>query len=180
MLKKALTLTTLTALATLGISQANAGTTKYGVTVPYCGFDYDKENFCTNDRMKTYSKVMKSRKANFDGNKILYIFKSKGADIIRDKSVKLFRVVVIDKSKKTVIPLTHALGQARDDITRKPIKINRKGDTSKYEFSKSSNKLCFTGNIYAYRDIYSYDPETKEPFCFTYDSEEKSFHRDYD
>lgn len=64
----------------LGLSSTSnaAPKTKYGVTVVECEceFDYEDEEFCTDSRLKSYAKVMKERKPNFDGNKIIYIFET--------------------------------------------------------------------------------------------------------
>ncbi len=110
---------------------------------------------------------MAERQPNFDKDKILYIFKGVDDNIV-SFPVEMYRVVVLDKKNKTARPLRYALGQATD-IDNNPVQINDKGDTLEYQFDINSDKFCFIGNIYAYRDSYTYDAENYPKFCFIND-----------
>ena len=172
MLKKIALLLTLSVsgLAVGSISNA-APKTKFGVTVTECNFDYENEKFCTDSRLKSYAKAMKDRKANFDGNKIIYIFQTNATGYVGKKPDRL---VVIDTAKKTVSPFGYALSDATDGS--KNVAVNKKGNTKHYDFNKSSNRFCFSGNIDAYRMSESYDGT---PFCFKYDNREKQLIKEF-
>ncbi|MBE0407708.1 MULTISPECIES: hypothetical protein [Psychrobacter] len=160
-------------LMMLGAStQTNAQASKYGVTVDMCGFDYDEEDFCTDKLLKSYAKVLKNREANFDNNKILYIFETSESGY---NGKKPYRLVVINKDTKTVSPLSYSLSDAKDSRGN-PVTINKKGETIHFDFSPKTDKFCFSGNIDAYRNSYGYEDG---PFCFKYDREYQSLVREY-
>ena len=135
-------------LVILGLSSTSnaAPKIKYGVTVIECDFDYEDEDFCTDSRLKSYAKVMKERKPNFDGSKIIYIFETNATGYMKT----LYRLVVIDPAKKKVMPFGYALSAATDDEGN-AVAVNNKGDTIHYDFNLKSNRFCFSGNIDAYR-----------------------------
>ena len=150
-----------------------AEVSKYGVKVKKCNFDYDGENFCTDERLKNYAKVLKNRKANFDHNKIIYIFETNEEGY---RGTKPYRMVVINKDTKLVSPFYFALFEARDE-KQNPVNINNKGDTRKYDFNLNSNRFCYTGDIHAYRNAYGY---LAGPFCFNFDPKENDMVREYE
>ncbi|MGP9493221.1 hypothetical protein [Psychrobacter sp. AOP7-B1-24] len=151
-----------TSIIVLGFSSPSyAATTKYGITVSECNFDYDEEKFCIDSRLKSYAKVLKERKPNFDSDKIIYIFETNEPGFVGEKP---YRLVVIDTTKKTVHPLEYALSPASDSYG-KPVVINNKGETIEFDFNVKSDRFCFSGNIGAYRNSYDYQDG---PFCFKY------------
>ena len=150
------------------VTNANAKVKKYGVTVDNCGFDYDDEDFCTDKRLKTYAQVLKTRKPNFDKDKILYIFQSSGPDMG-------YRIVLMDTKTKMVSPMMHSFSEASDSRGNL-VKVNSKGDNLEFDFNVNSNKFCFKGNISAYRDAYDYE---SGPFCYRYDPKFKELSRDF-
>lgn len=157
-----------TSMVVLGFSSiSNAAITKYGVTVSECDFDYENEEFCTDSRLKSYARILKARKPNFDGNKIIYMFESNESGFVGKKP---YRLVVIDTKTKMVHPFGYALSGA-SDAYGKPIAVNKKGDTINFDFNINSNRFCFSGNIDAYR--MSRDYEQGKPFCFKYDGAEQ-------
>lgn len=83
-------------MAVVALQPAHAqAKSKFGVTVDECvhgDMDEYDQNFCSDKLMQSYAKIAKSTPANFDGNKVLHIFKGKGGD----------RIVVIDKTTKKV------------------------------------------------------------------------------
>lgn len=160
-------------LVVLGLSSTSnaAPKTKYGVTVVECEFDYEDEEFCTDSRLKSYAKVIKERKPNFDGNKIIYVFETNATGYVNKKP---YRLVVIDSAKKTVHPFGYSLSAAMDSYG-KPMTVNNKGDAIKFDFNINSDRFCFSGNIDAYRNSYGYQDG---PFCFKYDREYKSLLRE--
>lgn len=167
MLKK-ISLLLVTSMVALGFSSiSNAATTKYGVTVSECDFDYENEKFCTDSRLKSYAKVLKERKPNFNGNKIIYIFETNESGFVGKKP---YRLVVIDTKTKMVHPFGYALSEASDSYG-KPMAVNKKGDTINFDFNINSNRFCFSGNIDAYRMSREYEQFT--PFCFKYDAAEQ-------
>lgn len=160
-------------LMMLGASiQTNAQASKYGVTVNTCEFDYDEENFCTDKLLKSYAKVLKSREANFNRNKILYIFETSESGY---SGKKPYRMVVINKDTKTVSPLSYSFSEAHDG-TGKKVAINKKGEAMHFDFSPKTDRFCFSGHIDAYRNSYGYQDG---PFCFKYDKESQSLVREY-
>ena len=161
-------------LVILGLSFTSnaAPKTKYGVTVVECEFDYEDEEFCTDSRLKSYAKVIKERKPNFDGNKIIYVFETNATGYVNKKP---YRLVIIDPAKKTVVPFSYALSAATDG-EGKAIAVNNKGDTIHYDFNLKSNRFCFSGDIDAYRMSSGY---MNEPFCFKYDKSEQGLVREY-
>jgi len=160
-------------LLMLGVStQTNAQVSKYGVTVETCGYDYDEEDFCTDKLLRNYAKVLKNRKANFNNNKILYIFETSESGYAGKKP---YRMVVINKDTKKVSPLRYAFSEAHDG-TGKKVAINNKGEAIQFDFSPKSDKFCFSGTIDAYRDSYGYQDG---PFCFKYDKEDDGLIRQY-
>lgn len=158
----------------LGLSStANAAPkTKYGVTVVECDFDYEDEKFCTDSRLKSYVTVMKERKANFNGNQIIYIFETNATGYVNKKP---YRLVVIDPASKTVVPFRYSLSAATAS-NGKPMIVNKKGDTIDFDFSIKSNRFCFSGDIGGYRISGSYGGN---PFCFKYDKAQKDMVREY-
>ncbi|MDO5769154.1 MAG: hypothetical protein Q4P13_06580 [Psychrobacter sp.] len=173
MLKKT-SLLLVTTIATLGFSAiSNAAITKYGVTVSECDFDYENEKFCTDGRLKSYAKVLKNRKPNFDGNKIIYMFETNESGYTGKTP---YRLVVIDTKTKMVYPFGYALSDATD-YNGKPIAVNKKGETINFDFNVNSNRFCFSGNIDAYRMSQSY--EQGKPFCFKYDAAEHGLVREF-
>lgn len=110
--------------------------------------------------MKAFAKVMKERPANFAGDRVLYIYKPEYS----------YRMVSMDKNKKTVTPLRWGFSEASRPI-------NAKGEKMEFDFSKSSSEFCYKGDIDAYRDAYSYDPHYYPKFCFDYDKKTNSFDR---
>ena len=160
-------------LVVLGLcSTSNAAPkTKYGVTVIECEFDYEDEEFCTDSRLKSYAKVIKERKPNFDGNKIIYIFETNAKGYMKT----LYRLVVIDPAKKKVMPFGYALSAATGS-GGKAVAVNNKGDTMHYDFNLKSNRFCFSGDIDAYRMSSNY---MNEPFCFKCDKSEQGLVREY-
>lgn len=154
-------------------STANAAPkTKYGVTVVECDFDYEDEKFCTDSRLKSYATVMKERKANFNGNQIIYIFETNATGYVNKKP---YRLVVIDPASKTVVPFRYSLSAATAS-NGKPMIVNKKGDTIDFDFSIKSNRFCFSGDIGGYRRSDSYGGN---PFCFKYDKAQKDMVREY-
>lgn len=86
------------ALSLVFLSVPSYAKTKYGITVDICQFDYDKEDFCSDKKMKKFAHIMKTRQPNFVSNKILYIYQTSNSVLsLRDSS---YRMVVIDKEKK--------------------------------------------------------------------------------
>lgn len=169
-------------LSTLAISSLSyAETSKYGVTVSQCNFDYDKVDFCTDSKMKAYAKALKTRKPNFDKDQILYIFEEDKSlmDEPQTYDKKYYRMVVINPKNKTVVPATFGITEAKD-YDGKPIPVNTNGELLEFDFNVNSNKFCFKGNMNAYRRGSSYD---NEAFCFNYEKEStdkyKSFNFDY-
>ncbi len=146
-----------------------SGRSAFGITVTRCQFEFDKQDFCVDERMQTFAEVVAKRKPNFDNDKLLYIFKGQAGAIISDAEREMYRAVVMDKKKKTVVPLRHALGHAYDESGDKRLAVNDRGETLEYRFDSHSNKLCFIGNIYAYRDSFSYHANAPKKFCFVYD-----------
>lgn len=140
---------------------------KYGIKVTNCTFDFDGEDFCTDDRLKKYAQVLKSRKANFDRDKILFIFASNDKGMNNSKAL---RAVVIEKKTAVVSSLYYALLPANQAV-------NSQGDAMEFIFNAQSNKFCFRGDIYAYRNAYDYDPEYYPEFCFFYDNKNKELER---
>jgi len=170
---KSLSLILASSLIFFGVStQVNAQVSKYGVTVDRCSFDYDEENFCTDKLLRSYAKVLKNREANFDKNKILYIFETNDSGY---NGKKPYRIVVINKDTKKVSPLSYYFSEAHDGRGN-PIAVNKKGENIHFDFSRKTDKFCFSGNIDAYRDSYGYNDE---PFCFTYNKETEGLGRDY-
>lgn len=164
-----------TSIMILGFSSHSyAAITKYGVTVSQCNFDYEEEKFCTDSRLKSYAKVMKERKPNFDGDKIIYIFETNAPGYRDSIGKKPYRLVVIDTTKKTVHPFTYSLSDARDPYG-KPIAVNGKAETIEFDFNVKSDRFCFSGNIDAYRLSQSYD--SNQPFCFKYNKETQGLAR---
>lgn len=157
-------------LSTLAISSLSyAETSKYGVTVSQCNFDYDNVDFCTDSKMKAYAKALITRKPNFDKDQILHIFEE-------DKSLmdepepyikNYYRAVVINTKDKTVSPAGFGITEAKD-YDGNPIPVNNKGELLEYDFNLKSNKFCFKGNWNQYRRGASYDGE---PYCFIYEKE---------
>jgi hypothetical protein len=144
-----------TALISCAIIAQNAnaeGKSKYGVTVNYCkdgDMDEYNQDFCSDALMKSYAKIANSTPANFDGNKVLHIFKGKGGD----------RIVVIDKTTKKVYPEAEAyqpLGKTKQ----------------KYIFNNGSNKMCFYGGYMAYRSAEESEPNA--PLCYDFGKSEYS------
>lgn len=133
--------------------------TKYGITVSQCSFDYDDENFCSDKNMKNFANVMKNRKPNFVQNKILYIYKSSNS-VLTDKHSS-YRMVVIDKNKKTAQPFYWGFNPA-------DTAVNQKGERLEFVFNKTEPKFCVKANIEAYRNAYNYNPEHHPQFCFPY------------
>ncbi|MGP5338479.1 hypothetical protein [Psychrobacter maritimus] len=161
-------------LVILGLSSTSnaAPKTKYGVTVVECDFDYENEKFCTDSRLKSYAKVMKERKPNFDGNKVIYVFETNATGYVNKKP---YRLVVIDPAKKKVMPFRYALSAASGS-GGKAVAVNNRGDTMHYDFTLKSNRFCFSGDIDAYRNSYGYQDG---PFCFKYDKTEQDLVREY-
>jgi len=150
-------------------SLSHAGTSKHGVTVNQCEFDYDSVNFCTDDKMKAYAKALKDRKPNFDKDKILYIFEEDKSLMDEPESYikNYYRAVVINTKDKTVSPAGFGITEAKD-YDGSPIPVNNKGELLEYDFNIKSNKFCFKGNWNQYRRGASYDGE---PYCFIYEKE---------
>lgn len=161
---------TMLLVAVVGMSSlSHAGTSKHGVTVNQCEFDYDSVNFCTDDKMKAYAKALKDRKPNFDKDQILYIFEEDKSLMDEPQSYdkKYYRMVVINPKNKTVMPAKFGMTEAKDyDGT--PIPVNDKDELLEYNFNIKSNKFCFKGNWNEYRRGASYDGE---PYCFIYEKE---------
>lgn len=133
--------------------------TKYGITVDICQFDYDEEDFCSDKKMKKFAQIMKTRQPNFVSNKILYIYQTSNSVLsLRDSS---YRMVVIDKKKKTVRPFYWAFNPAE-------VAVNNKGEYLEFKFNKTEPKFCVKGDIEAYRNTYQYDPKYFPEFCFPY------------
>lgn len=146
-------------ISILGLTQnANAqGKSKFGVSVYGCiNADMDEydQNFCSDSLMQSYAKIAKSTPANFDGNKVLHIFKGKGGD----------RIVVIDKATKEVYTEPGAFQPLSSPNPK--IKTTKK---QKYMFNKNSNKFCFEGDYTAYRSAMSSE---YKPLCFTFKNDE--------
>lgn len=137
---------------------------KYGIQVTNCSFDFDGEKFCTDKRLKKYAQVLKSRKANFDKDKILFIFNANENEW--DSSRKALRVVVIEKKTGIVSSFYYTLLPAEQAV-------NKKGEPREFIFNKQSNKFCYKGNIYAYRNAHDYDPKHSPEFCFIYNDKTK-------
>lgn len=170
---KKISLILASSLLMLGVStQTNAQVSKYGVTVETCGYDYDEEDFCTDKLLRNYAKVLKNRKANFNNNKILYIFETSESGYIGKKP---YRMVVINKDTKRVSPVSYAFSEAHDGRGNR-VAINTKGEAIHFDFSPKSDKFCFSGNIDAYRNSYGYQDG---PFCFKYDKEDNDLVRQY-
>ena len=147
----------ITLLSTSAFADNNSKT-KYGITVTTCSFDYDEEDFCADGRMKAFAKVMKERPANFAGDRVLYLYKPSYS----------YRMVSIDKNKKTVTPFYWGFSEAEQSV-------NSKGEKLEFDFSKTSNEFCYKGDISAYRNAYSYDLEYYPKFCFDYDKTKNAF-----
>ena len=145
-------------LSTTVSAQDHNTKTKYGITVTTCEFDHDYERFCTDSHMKVFAKVMAERQANFAGDRLLYIYKTEYN----------YRMVSIDKNKKTVAPFYWGFSEAEQPV-------NKKGDKMAFNFNKNSNKFCYKGKIDAYRNTYDYDPEYYPEFCFDYDKKKNEF-----
>jgi len=154
-------------------SISNAAITKYGVTVSECDFDYENEKFCTDDRLKSYANVLKTGEANFDGDKILYLFETNETGFVGQKP---YRLVVIDTSTKTVHPFGYALSPASDSYGN-PVAVNKAGAIVEFDFNIRSDRFCFSGNIDAYRMSDNY--EQGKPFCFKFDKTEQELVREY-
>ena len=133
---------------------------KYGMKVEICSFDYKDEDFCAEKRLKSYAKVLKTRKPNFDHDKIIYIFEA----VDKGNLKNLYNMVVINKNTKSVSPFFYSLSDARNSYGYYQV-INAKGDTIEFDFNVNSDRFCFKGNIDAYRDSYGYE---QGPFCFKY------------
>ncbi|ULJ59538.1 hypothetical protein [Wielerella bovis] len=141
-------------------AQAVNSKSKFGITVTECQFDYDSENFCSDRRMRAFAKVMNERQPNFVNGLILYIYHSNHSVINGLNSS--YRMVVIDKQKRTVSPFYWAFNAA-------DVPVNGKGEYLEFKFNTQSNRFCFKGNIEAYRNAYLYaDMDNKQGFCFTY------------
>ena len=148
-------------ISILGLTQnANAqGKSKFGVTVDECvhgDMDEYDQNFCSDSLIQSYAKIAKSTPANFDGNKVLHIFKGKGGD----------RIVVINKTTKEVYTEQGAFQPLSSPNPK--IKTTKK---QKYMFSRNSNKLCFEGDYSAYRSAMSSESQGK-PLCYTFSNDE--------
>lgn len=155
-------------ISTLAISGlSHAETSKYGVTVSRCYYDYDNVDFCTDDKMKAYAKVMKTRKPNFDKDKILYIFEEDKSlmDEPQPHYKMYYRMVVINPKNKLVVPAEFGITEAKD-YSGNPISVNNKGELLEFDFNVNSNKFCFRGNVNGYRISYIYD---NTPYCFDYE-----------
>lgn len=141
--------------------------TKYGVSVTYCGSDYDQIDFCDDKLMKSYAKVMNSRSPNFDRDKIIYIFERNKdlMDIPNPKISKYYRLVVIDPKNKMVNPATFGIADAID-ADDNLVKVNNNGDHIEFDFNAHSNLFCFKGTFDQYRrgSHYQY-----KPYCFNYE-----------
>lgn len=150
-------------------SLSHAGTSKHGITVNQCEFDYDNVDFCTDDKMKAYAKALKDRKPNFDKDKILYIFEEDKSLMDEPESYikNYYRAVVINTKDKTVSPAGFGITEAKD-YDGSPIPVNNKGELLEYDFNVKSNKFCFKGNWNQYRRGTRYDGE---PYCFIYEKE---------
>lgn len=134
--------------------------TKYGIRVKTCQFDYDDENFCSDKNMKQFAAAMKTREPNFVQGKILYTYKSANSVVNGNRSS--YRLVVINKNKKTAEPFYWAFNPTEQSV-------NNKGEHLAIEFNKTTPKMCVKGDIEAYRNAYSYDTEYyPNGFCFPY------------
>lgn len=155
---KKTTLATLTiaTMAVVALQPAHAqAKSKFGVTVDECvHWDMDEydQNFCSDKLMQSYAKIAKSTPANFDGNKVLHIFKGKGGD----------RIVVIDKTTKKVYTEQGAFQTLTSPYAN--VKSEKK---QKYTFNRNSNKMCFEGEYMAYREATDSESEGK-PLCFSF------------
>lgn len=154
-------------------SISNAAITKYGVTVSECDFDYENEKFCTDSRLQSYANELKNSEANFDGDKILYLFETNETGFVGQKP---YRLVVIDATTKTVYPFSYALSPASDSYGN-PVAVNKAGAIVEFDFNINSDRFCFSGNIDAYRMSANY--EQGKPFCFKFNEAEQGLMREY-
>ena len=130
-------------------SMAQERKSKFGITVSPCWFDMDEDNFCSDALMKKFAQIIHNRPANFVQNQLLYIYKGKYH----------YRMVVMDKQRKTVQPFRWGFAPAEQAV-------NDKGEKLVFQFDTQSPQFCVWGNIEAYRDSYSY--YNNQPFCFAY------------
>lgn len=141
-------------------AQAAEGRQKFGITVSTCRFDHDDENFCSDRRMRAFAQVMNERPANFADGLLLYIYRSNQS--VLNGLHSSYRMVVINKQKRTVEPFYWAFNPADEAV-------NRQGEHLEFQFDRQSKRFCVKGNIEAYRNTYLYaDMENKQGFCFPY------------
>ncbi len=145
----------LAAVALLAMAPAHAET-KFGITVPVCGFDYDRENFCSDARMREFAKVMREQQPNFVNGLILHTYPSQHSVV--NGNQRSWRLVVIDPKNQTATPFYWAFN-SHDQSEQAP----------KLTFDTATPRLCVQGNLEAYRDAYEWDA-TRQPdgFCFLY------------
>ena len=131
-------------------SMAQERKSKFGITVSPCSFEMDDDNFCSDALMKKFAQIIHNRPANFVQNQLLYIYNSEN---------HYYRMVVMDKQRKTVQPFHWGFTPAEQAV-------NDKGEKLVFQFDTQSPQFCVQGNIEAYRDSYSY--YNNQPFCFAY------------
>ena len=164
--RKPLLLTGLMTLALLAAAPAQAKT-KFGITVPECGFDGDRENFCSDARMREFAQVMREQQPNFVNGLILHIYRSRHSVVSGMNSS--WRMVVIDPQKRTATPFYWAFNAASQPD-------GRPGARPAILFDTASPRFCVKGHIEAYRNAYEWDAATQpEGFCFPYLGETGNF-----
>ncbi|MCU4579475.1 hypothetical protein KTJ32_00455 [Acinetobacter gyllenbergii] len=101
------------------------------IDVKGCSIDYDEVDFCTSEKLRNYSNILKSKKSNFDKNKFLINFKERN-DLY---------LAVIDLESKKVYTFPASLSVVSNI---KPI-----------EFSSDKNLFCLNGDFNQYRNSYA-------------------------
>ena len=134
---------------------------KYGITFNGC-ISHPDEDYCSEERVVAFSKVMKERKANFAGDKLLYIY----------KSGYYYHMMVMDKNKKTVFPFNFTFTEADEPV-------NKKGELMEFIFDNNSNYFCYKGNMHSLMSTHPYIPNSKEnsKFCFSYNKKKGEFNQ---
>lgn len=104
-----------------------------------CSIDFDEVNFCAQNNLNSYNKIIKNNVPNFDKNKYLTTFKYK-------ESIYVVIIDLID-NKGYSFPAS-----VNEILNQKPV-----------EFNLYSNVFCLNGNFNQYQNSYQ-----KVKMCYSY------------